>query len=796
MQDVPGFAGGPTIVLALRHQIEGVVAGSEGPTSRLARAARSPRGRDVLGMGWVLLAACAVLTPAVIHGALGHGVSLYDPITGDQADELIPWSALAWTTVHAGHLPLWNPYSVLGAPLAFNWQSAAFSIPSLVGYLFPLHLAFTVQMVVSLCIAGSGVYVLCRVLGLGVLGCTFGATVYELSGAFVGWLGWPAAGVMSWAGWVFAAALLVARGDRRLRAVVLLAIVLACAVYAGQPDVLIVMGAATALFFVAVLGIQRRNGARQSAVIPVKDVSVAVLAGLALGAPLLLPGVQLVRGAIRAKSAMGTLPVHDLVHLIIPGFDGVPVDGGHWFGDSLNYTESAVYIGVIALVLSVFGLWRRRRDAKILAFGVVAVAMAALAFVPPVVAVLNAIGGGVRWHRGVLVLVFALAVLSGIGMDALARDAVGRPTLTRVGAGLGIAAAILVGIWVFGRGHLRAPLAQVRAHSFGWPAVETGIGLVVIAAALVLSRRWGTEQEHSRRALHRWVGISLLACETVFLVASGQPLWASGPLLTASPGAVALQRTVGSSLVGFGTPSCFPYSLGILADVNVAFGVQELQVYDPVIPRGYFTTWKTLTGTTGGGGKASIFCPTVPTVRVARRFGVGILVDRYGAPAPPGTVHLATIGRENVYRVPGAAPAMAVSAPSNRALPGPDAPGRPLRVRHPDSASWVIRTDAAAPEVVRLHLTDVPGWHATIDGRGVALERFSGVMLQVRVPAGPHVLELHYWPAAFTIGIGLAACSGAGLVVVVLGARIRRRRQGPTHLSHDPGERATGARTG
>jgi hypothetical protein len=747
-------------------------------------------------MGWVLLAACAVLAPAVIHGALGHESSLYDPITGDQSDELIPWSALAWTTVHAGHLPLWNPYSVLGAPLAFNWQSAAFSIPSLIGYLFPLHLAFTVQMVVSLCIAGSGVYVLSRVLGLGVLGCTFGATVYELSGAFVGWLGWPAAGVMSWAGWVFAAALLVARGDRRLRAVVLLAIVVACAIYAGQPDVLIVMGAATALFFVAVLARQRRDGVLQSAAPPLKDVSVAVIAGMALGAPLLLPGVQLVRGAIRAKSAMGTLPVHDLVHLIIPGFDGVPVDGGHWFGDSLNYTESAVYIGVIALVLGLFGLWRRRRDAKILAFGAVAIAMAGLAFIPPVVALLNAIGGGVRWHRGVLVLVFALAVLSGVGMDALARDAVGRRTLTRVGGGFGVAAVTLVGIWIFGRGDLRAPLAQVRAHSFIWPAVETGIGLLVVAVALVLSGRGGAEQQRSRRALHRWVGMSLLACETVFLVASGQPLWSSGQLLTASPGTVAFQRTVGSSLAGFGSPSCFPYSLGILADVNVAFGVQELQVYDPVIPRGYFTTWKTLTGTTGGGGKASIFCPTVPTVRVARRFGVGILVDRSSAPTPSGTVRIATIGRESLYRVPGAAPAVGVSAPPNRGFPGPDAPGRPLRVSHPDSASWVIKTDAAGPEVVRLHLTDVPGWHATVDGRSVGLQRFSGVMLQVRVPAGHHVLELHYWPTAFTIGLGLAACSGTGLVAVVIGARVRRRRQGPRHLPRGAPERAGGAPTG
>ena len=81
---------------------------------------------------------------------------------------MIPWSTLAWTQVHHGHLPLWNPYSGLGLPLAFNWQSAVFSLPALIGYLLPLHLAYTAQIIVTLVVAGTGAYALARVLGLGV----------------------------------------------------------------------------------------------------------------------------------------------------------------------------------------------------------------------------------------------------------------------------------------------------------------------------------------------------------------------------------------------------------------------------------------------------------------------------------------------------------------------------------------------------------------------------------------------------------------------------------------------------
>ena len=129
-------------------------------------------------------AALAVLAPVLAHGSsFGSydvlsqfgvlrqpGVVVHNLQAGDQSDQIIPWATLAWTQVHHGQLPLWNPYEALGMPLAFNWQTAAFSVPSLIGYLFPLHLAFTVQVIVTLVIAGTGMYALCRVLRLGHAG--------------------------------------------------------------------------------------------------------------------------------------------------------------------------------------------------------------------------------------------------------------------------------------------------------------------------------------------------------------------------------------------------------------------------------------------------------------------------------------------------------------------------------------------------------------------------------------------------------------------------------------------------
>ena len=257
----------------------------------------------------------------------------------------------------------------------------------------------------------------------------------------------------------------------------------------------------------------------------------------------------------------------------------------------------------------------------------------------------------------------------------------------------------------------------------------------------------------------------MLTCETVFLVAAGAPLFSSSPtFLTPTPAVVALQRAVGSAVVGFGP--CSP-SVGIYYDVNVALGVQELPVYDPVIPQRYFSSWETLTGQPAKTpfDHASVFCPSVTTATEARRFGVAYVLEPRGSPGPQGAVFDTRVGDEDLYRIPGSAVATLTPLPPTGQLPGDDAPGTPVPVTHPDPASWKMVTSSTTPQVLRLRLTDLPGWHASIDNRPLALRRFSGIMLQARIPAGRHTVVLTYWPEDFTVGIVLAGCTAAGLVI-------------------------------
>ncbi len=754
----------------------------------------------MLGVGWVLVAGVAVLIPALVHGIyLGpydilttngltsqSGIVVHNPSLRDQIALFIPFTEQAWTQVHQGHIPLWNPYNGLGMPLAFNWESAPFGLPALVGYAVPLRFAYTVGVLVTVIVAGTGGYVFGRVLRLGVIASAFVGTVFVLSGSMMALLGWSATSVGSWTGWLFATAVLVVRGRRRALAVAGFAVALALTVYAGHPETALLVLLALGIF-VAVILIQRipKLGATGPILRPVFDLIVGGLAGAALAAPLLLPGMQLI--AQSGRTATGnydslTTPDHGALQLVFQGFDGLPVAGSHWFG-SLSYQWTAAYVGVIALVLGVVALGTRWRRPEVVGLVAVIAATSLLVFVPGIPSLVNGVPlfGDVILTRALIPLGFGLAALAGIGLDALVRDSAVARVRHLAGGAFAGSAVVLVAVWLFGRGDLPPDEAKIRTGSFLWPAISIAVGLTVIVGLAALTK---TGEETERHRAGHIAGGLLLLCETVFLVTAGAPLMSStSQLLAPTPAVASLQKAVGSSLVGLGTESCIASTYlgapgqGILPQANVLFGVHELAMYDPLAPSAYYSVWHSLTGSDGGSSYYYQFCPAVTDIAAARRFGVGYVLEPPNTDGPSGSVFVKAVGDNQLYRIPGAAPATLVPTRPGHSLPSDDATGTPVGVQQASPGKWRVVTDSTSTQVLRLRLTDVPGWHATIDGQPLALQRFSGLMLQARLPPGRHVIVVHYWPIAFTVGLLLAACSVAGLAFAVLHELLRRRHR-------------------
>ena len=765
-----------------------------------APACSRSRWLHTLAVLWTFVLAGLLLAPALARGWM---LGTYDLLAGvgftsrtgvvvhgsyanwDMIDQMVQWTSLNWTQVHHGVLPLWNPYNGLGLPLAFNWQSASFSVPSLIGYLFPARLAYTVSIVATLVIAGTGAYVFARVLRVGFAGAVLAASVFELGGPLIAWLGYPHGQVLAWCGWLFAAATLVLLGKRRIPAIAFLAVVIACAIYAGQPEVLILMVGALAVFLAMMFvfrAVSPRMGLTGGPIRrPFLDLCVSMAAGLGLGAALLLPGLQLTSASVRGISTgNSTLSVHDLTYFIFSSFDGVPVPGNFGFGASFEYIGFAAYVGVIALVLGAVAVavgYRHRRPEAIAVFAVVVV-LVAVCFVPPLDTGLSKLPllGQVQTLRALMPLSLAFAVLAGIGLDDVVRDPSLRTVRRSLLWGFVVAGLVLAGVWLLGRGgtlpaapRIRAVAIHVRAESFVWPAVGVAVGLA--ASALL----WW--KSHLRIV----AASGLLVCETLFLLAAGSiQIASSSNGYPAPPTVVALQHAIGGATVGAGpSVGCSP---GIAQDVNISYGVHEANAYDPILPKAYFSAWQRFAATPGGYPVFNVFDPCIETAGQARLLGVAYVLELHAKSGPLGGVFVrelqpANAPAEDLYRIPGAGSATVTPIEPEGTLPPADAPGTPVAVDDSNPSRWSLTTHTSTPSVLRLRLTEVPGWHATIDGRPLQLENLDGLMFQARIPPGRHVVELHYWPTAFTVGLVLAVATALALAAA-LGLDLFRRRTG------------------
>ena len=473
-------------------------------------------------------------------------------------------------------------------------------------------------------------------------------------------------------------------------------------------------------------------------------------------------------------------------------------------------------MGVIALVLGVAAVAARRDHPEVIALAAVGVASGAIAFLPVLGLIFGTlpIVGSIAWHRALLPLVFAIAILTGIGINALVR----LDRVIRRWSSIGFALAGLLLIVLFFSTVRGLPSVEetIRAESFIWPTIETVVGLLVFGMLTIWTRRhlpsepsttWPSTESSAqeaerismtsdrvfRRAFKsrphwfgpgRWAALVLLACETAFLIAAGAPLWSSSPnFFTATPAESSLQRLVGSKTVAIGAGDCL--KLGIRPNVNAMYGIHELNAYDPAIPKTYFTTWRALTGQSPGLASYNEFCPLVNTVALARLFGVEFILEPHGRSGPQGSVSVARLGDEDLYHVPGAAVAT-LTPELNGIPPGTDALGAPIAVTNPSPSSMELETHSAKPAVLRLRLTNIPGWHASIDGKPLSLETFSGVMLQAQIPGGRHKIQLHYWPDTFNVGLILAGCSAAALAAALL-VEQKRRRHPVTYPSSQTG---------
>ena len=150
---------------------------------------------------------------------------------------------------------------------------------------------------------------------------------------------------------------------------------------------------------------------------------------------------------------------------------------------------------------------------------------------------------------------------------------------------IGLSGAIIVDVallLLYARAGLRPYSAHLQDNAFLWPAIVTAVALLLLGLLVWLDRNsiGAAWRQRGFRGLTFGVVGLLLASQTAFLVIDDAPIPTPSTTEYAStPAVLALQRAVGSSLVGLGSATRLfgGLDLGFAPDNNLPFGIHEIR---------------------------------------------------------------------------------------------------------------------------------------------------------------------------------------------------------------------------
>ena len=446
---------------------------------------------------------------------------------------LVPAKMLA-----AGQLPLWNPYVFCGIPLLGDGQTALFYPPNWLFFVLPPETALNLVVLLQFSIAGVGMFLFARRLGLSSAPATVAALAYMFGGSMTARV--VHLSIMSGAALLPAIflcldRLLEADPGRTGRWYAATALAVAMQALAGHPQIPIYTALAAVLFAIARTIEHRASAAPVWR--PLARLAGAYVLGYSLAAIQLVPWIEFARLSTRAAGASyefvfgtSTAGAEWLLYLF-PYLLGAPESSVFATGplrieQAVRIRGHSAYVGLLPLALAAVGVGhlietiahrfhaskpptdmavrdtrRRRMTLSFLVLVLLLGVLIAAGWHTPfgrVLYVIPALGKLRAIERALVLASFALALLAGFGLQRAVERTAGRTWLI-LPAALIIA---LPGLFI-AYAYMRptAPLLGVPArdlarlslrlpHSY-WP-------LLLAASAALLLSRW------SRSPAGRW----------------------------------------------------------------------------------------------------------------------------------------------------------------------------------------------------------------------------------------------------------------------------------------------------
>ena len=803
-------------------------------------------GKTLLNSAWD---APSVMPSGAYHPdpAPAHFAPTPDP--GAPAWQTEPWlKIISDQYLHEHRLPLWNPYSAYGTPLAAAMQPQPFYPLTVLISLHPTAWTYNLFVLGRLFLAGLLTFFFAR-LFLGHAASLFAAITFMLTGYFILYLGMPHLSVEVLLPAVFLALELLLRRNSWPAVAATSGVIFLC-VTGGMPESLFLVVSFGCLYFIYRLIFSAEFSKQRLQ--RVAKLGLALILGFALSAFLLLPFLEFMRNAHDAHQAINHGYITGLgidsdwrstITYLLPNIFG-PALGGGWNG-------MRSYWGILPILFAaaaVMGLSSKSHSATSTLKSLTIFFFAFL-----VLMILKRLGNPlVNWIGRLPVaemvffvkyqeplMAFCVAILAGIGFSLFLK--------ARIGFGYFFAAALVVLVLLLELASWSWPRVLEHKHAvyiFDQTLIA-GVGVLFVALLL-----FGISTRYPRASWPPWAFVGMLALELCFNFIypnfyrnNELPSAESYNPYAGAPYVDFLRQRNTERYRVFGRDGVlFPDWAGVfkLMDVRDLDGMyyrryiyfvrnfflrsdDETRLQGDLADRftgtgdGYTYDFATdrerrflalssiryviSTNAVGIDTSATIDRKSTGTSTFKNIYDDEVRIYEFTAILPRATLYYSAeiLPDEDVLnrlKGPSFNPEQRVVL-SAETLPEADSailksfaataptPYAGAHIVSYDSESVKIETQSDAPAILMLNDANYPGWRVFVNGRPASILQADYLFRAVIVPAGRATVEFDYEPASFRIG---ALISLAGLVALVVPLFGRRawRHESSTAEGHEP----------
>ncbi len=377
--------------------------------------------------GWVLLPLDIVNQTVPPWQPPNQTAVVHNPLLEDAVFYIYPVKAWTAAQVRQGVLPLWSDELFGGYPAIYDTQAGLFYPLSLLYYLLDGATAVDLTIFLQLGLGATFMFLYLRKLRLRRLAAVLGTAVFLGNGLMVVWLEWQVVhAAIIWLPLALWAVEKLAAHHSAIRnpqsAIVFFALAFALPWLGGHWNWALYSSMTAVLYLLWRVGpLVGRSPRRAWAAWRLIGLPLALGVGLALVQ--VLPAFRFLLQSHRQPLTWAESQQYGLLNrlavLVMPDFFGTPLQGNWWGFD--NYNETALYVGILPLLLVGAAAWLARRQ-RVTQFWLVWGGLGLLwALGKPAYGLLYVLPvfNGLLPSRAAVLVVVAAAVLAAIGLDKL-----------------------------------------------------------------------------------------------------------------------------------------------------------------------------------------------------------------------------------------------------------------------------------------------------------------------------------------------------------------------------------------